>query len=85
VRQPADAVGRFLNRRSVATVGVLSYSAYLWQQMFTDPDGASVRFPLNVAGFVVATGLSFYCIERPLLGLRVRLRSRVSRHSTLAP
>jgi len=57
----------------------------LWQQMFTDPDGASVRFPLNVAGFVVATGLSFYCIERPLLGLRVRLRSRVSRHSTLAP
>jgi peptidoglycan/LPS O-acetylase OafA/YrhL len=61
-------------------VGRISYSLYLWQQLFlywwsvdNGIDGASIaHFPANlVAAFVVATA-SYYLIERPLLAWRDR-------------
>jgi len=71
----------FLNLRAVAFVGVLSYSLYIWQQMFCVPEGlfgaASSRwttFPgCLVATFAVALA-SYYGLERPFLRLRSRFR-----------
>jgi peptidoglycan/LPS O-acetylase OafA/YrhL len=52
-------------------IGVISYSLYLWQQLFLSPTGwlatAHVIGPL-LGAFAAAT-LSYFCVERPLLRL----------------
>ncbi len=44
------ALGRFLNLRPVAFLGTLSYSLYIWQQIFLNRYGNHFYnvFPLNV-------------------------------------
>ena len=74
IRFPLTAWGRFLNRRSLVFIGVLSYSLYLWQQLFVNRHSSALvaSFPLNV---VVAIGVaiaSHQLIEQPFLRLRGR-------------
>jgi peptidoglycan/LPS O-acetylase OafA/YrhL len=63
-----------LNWKPVAFVGVMSYSLYVWQQIFLDRylDGAFTAFPLNMVLTIACALVSFYAIERPLLALRRR-------------
>ena len=70
----ASPLGRLLNAAPVAYVGTLSYSLYLWQQLFLNPHSTAVycRFPLNVALAIVAGVASYYLVERPFLRLRER-------------
>ena len=71
-----DTFGRFLNWKPVTYVGVLSYSLYLWQQLFINrTSGAWMNaFPQNFV-FAIAAGLaSYYIVEKPLLKWRQRLR-----------
>jgi peptidoglycan/LPS O-acetylase OafA/YrhL len=68
VRQPETTSGRFVNLRSLRFVGVLSYSFYLWQQMFIKLWHG--WFPANLAAAFGCAALSFYLIERPALRLR---------------
>jgi peptidoglycan/LPS O-acetylase OafA/YrhL len=72
-----DAAGRFLNWRPVAFVGVLSYSFYLWQQLFLDRHSSAwfTLFPQNLLLSVAAALASYYLLEKPLLALRHRLRA----------
>jgi peptidoglycan/LPS O-acetylase OafA/YrhL len=74
----SDAVGKLLNWRPLTFVGVLSYSLYLWQQLFLDRSSMSSfnAFPQNVVLAVGAAFASYYLIERPLLGFRRRLRAK---------
>jgi peptidoglycan/LPS O-acetylase OafA/YrhL len=69
---------RFLNFRAVAYVGVISYSLYLWQELFLDPTSWSwyARFPQNLVLTFVASLLSYYLVEKPFLRLGRRFRSR---------
>jgi len=79
-----DRMGWFLNWKPVAFVGVLSYSLYLWQQLFLNRYSASWMnvFPQNLVLAVAASLVSYFIIERPLLGLRHRLRVQsLARHS----
>ena len=72
-------VGRLLNATPVAYVGTLSYSLYLWQQLFLNPHSTATycRFPLNI-GLAIAAGVaSYYLVERPLLRLRERWEPRI--------
>ena len=71
------AVFRILNWKPIAWIGGLSYSLYLWQQLFIDRSGAlwMNSFPQNAVLAVVAALASFYLVERPLQGLRRRLRT----------
>jgi peptidoglycan/LPS O-acetylase OafA/YrhL len=72
-----DRAGRFLNWRPVAFVGLLSYSFYLWQQLFLDRHSTSWvnLFPQNLLlAFAAALG-SYYLLEKPLMALRHRLRA----------
>lgn len=73
-----DWFGQFLNYRPVAFIGVLSYSLYLWQQLFINRSSASwvCAFPFNLIFAVAAALASYYLLERPLLGLRHKLRIR---------
>jgi peptidoglycan/LPS O-acetylase OafA/YrhL len=73
-----DWIGGVLNWKPIAFVGVLSYSLYLWQQLFLDRNSSAWinRFPQNL-GFAVAAALaSYFLLEKPLLRLRQRLRVR---------
>lgn len=75
LRNAHSAVGRFLNLRPMVWVGTLSYSLYLWQQIFLNrnSDAFYCAFPLNVILAFTLAALSYYLVERPFLRARVRL------------
>ena len=64
-------LGKFLNLRALRHLGIVSYSLYLWQQLFTGPHTS--MFPLNVAGILGCAEISYLLIERPSFRLRGRL------------
>jgi peptidoglycan/LPS O-acetylase OafA/YrhL len=70
-------LGRLLENRGTKWIGRLSYSLYLWQQLFLGSFGTQSwqRFPVNVILAVFAAAVSYYVIEMPFLRLRVRMLS----------
>ena len=88
IRIPGDWLGRLLNARPLVVIGTLSYSLYLWQQLFLNRHGSAdvQRFPVNLVLVAVAAALSYYLVERPCLQLRVRLeRWRRARQLQITP
>jgi len=68
VRNPLSVGGRILNWRPVVHIGVLSYSVYLWQQLFL---GTGVTHP--IAGVLCALACaeaSWHLVEKPSFKLR---------------
>lgn len=74
VYHPAHFAGRLLNWPPLTAVGVLSYSLYLWQELFVGPLQAHwpFRLPWNLAATLVAAYLSYLLVERPFLRLKSR-------------
>ncbi len=72
-----DWIGQILNWKPVAFVGVLSYSLYLWQQLFLNRYSTAWinTFPQNLAFTVAASLASYLLLEKPLLKVRHRLRA----------
>ncbi len=75
-----------LNWAWVKWIGVLSYSIYIWQQLFYS-DAADLgwpesvwflRFPGWLLAAIVTAALSYYLLEKPLLKLRARLRPKIA-------
>jgi peptidoglycan/LPS O-acetylase OafA/YrhL len=79
MRNPGTVVGRFLNLPAVSFVGVLSYSLYLWQQIFLNPESVRLyfAFPLNIILAVAMALVSYLLIEAPFLRFRTAIE-RVS-------
>src|SRR5260370_28145551 len=82
VRNPTSAVGRFLNSRPIAHIGVLSYSIYIWQTLFLNRSnltlfGPSLKrlytFPFSWLVILIVAELSYILVERPSLRLRNHL------------
>jgi len=75
LRNPSSQVGKILNLRPMIWLGGLSYSFYLWQQLFLNRTSDSLwcSFPLNILLAFMAALASFYLVERPVLQLRGRL------------
>lgn len=78
---PQSCFYRLLNWKWVCHLGVLSYSIYIWQELFcTDPATFGLRsvwwmsFPGWVLSALVAAHLSYFLLERPLFRLRSRFR-----------
>jgi peptidoglycan/LPS O-acetylase OafA/YrhL len=63
---------RFLNWKPVAFVGVLSYSLYIWQELFLRIGvfDHGLRFPLNLIAAIVVALLSYFLIEQPFIRLK---------------
>jgi peptidoglycan/LPS O-acetylase OafA/YrhL len=72
IRNPADWIGTVLNFTPVAFVGALSYSLYLWQEIFLDysADGLGIGFPSNVVATFFCAILSYYVVEKPFLRMK---------------
>jgi peptidoglycan/LPS O-acetylase OafA/YrhL len=84
VLHPEWAVSRVLDLKPVRFVGRISYSLYLWQQLFLVPgwlpgSPLALPFPANLGLALGAAMLSYYCVERPCMAygraLAARLRS----------
>ena len=71
LHRPKVLLHQFFAQRWLQQIGILSYSIYLWQQLFTS-DTAFGRnaFPLNILFIAVAALLSYYLVERPFLRLK---------------
>ncbi len=78
VLRPGGTMGRLLENRVAKWIGRLSYSLYLWQQMFlipgaTHPFSLLQRFPINLALLLLTGVLSYELLERPMIRLGHRL------------
>jgi peptidoglycan/LPS O-acetylase OafA/YrhL len=65
-------VGQVLNWGPIVYIGVLSYSLYLWQNAFLNPDWDAwpARLPTNLfLAFALAVA-SYYLVEKPFLRLK---------------
>ncbi len=86
VLRPGRVVGRILELQAVRWIGRLSYSLYLWQQLFLTgreaprplPFGPLQSLPLNVLAVFLCAAASYYIIDRRL----TRLGHRLSRPRT---
>lgn len=69
-------LSRFLRLAPVMYLGTLSYSVYLWQQLFLyNGSPFALDFPLSLLQVLLAAILSYYLIERPVMRFRDRKRA----------
>jgi peptidoglycan/LPS O-acetylase OafA/YrhL len=69
-----DKLTWLLNATPVIFLGTLSYSLYVWQQIFLDQTSNAIytSFPLNIILALICSIASFFLIERPFLRLRAK-------------
>ena len=84
ITRSSGGVYWFLNARPIAWIGTLSYSVYVWQQLFLGHFAGPrlAAFPLYDWRIWWLTALacactSYYTVERPILTVRDRLRDRL--------
>jgi peptidoglycan/LPS O-acetylase OafA/YrhL len=67
-----------MNTRALNYIGKVSYSLYLWQNPFLNPDSSSwaATLPVNLGLATGAALASYYLIEKP--SQKLRPMSRVS-------
>lgn len=64
----------FFNSKILTFIGKLSFSIYLWQQIFFSSEIQPInRFPLNILFIFILSVFSYYVIEKPFLLLKNRL------------
>lgn len=92
VLHPVSVAGRILEIAPLAWFGRISYSIYLWQQLFFIWDGArSPRlawlqlWPISLVAVLGCATLSYYVLERPLVRVGSRLSKRFSRDTVGPP
>ena len=67
-------LARFLNQAAIVHLGVISYSLYIWQQLFLTTKNTTItgRFPLNIVCALLVAELSYFFLEKPFLRWRRR-------------
>ncbi len=82
--------GAFLESAPLRWIGRLSYSLYLWQQLFLLGSWSEIRpfplgllqeFPLNIIAAVSCATFSYYVIEQPMIRLGRRWEHGLKRNS----
>lgn len=79
ITYPAGVIGGLLNSKPLVFMGVISYSLYLWQQVFFDRYSMEPMnaFPMNLALAGVAALASYFLVEQPGLRLRERFERNI--------
>jgi peptidoglycan/LPS O-acetylase OafA/YrhL len=74
IDKPSGLAGKILNFGPVAWIGTLSYSLYIWNQLFLKhyPDHPFWirQFPQNLAATLLCSCFSYYVLEQPFSRLR---------------
>jgi peptidoglycan/LPS O-acetylase OafA/YrhL len=77
---PDSQLGRLLELPFMKWVGRISYSLYIWQQLFVIPVTISTspvkwlqHFPYNLVLLFIPASISYYFLEQPLIHLGRRL------------
>lgn len=81
ILNPESLLARLLESGPLRYIGRISYSLYLWQQIFfishiytgVPPLGILESTPLRFAGLLVCSIVSYHLIERPLIKIGHRL------------
>lgn len=75
---PKQGLARVLCWRPLRAVGALSYSLYIWQELFFTPQDAGwwTRFPFSLALVFATAAGSYYLIEKPAIAFGARLTAR---------
>jgi peptidoglycan/LPS O-acetylase OafA/YrhL len=81
IRQQNNLLFRFLNLKIMNLIGILSYSIYIWQQLFlsNDPKFAPSKAPLNFIWIIAVSAISYFCYEKYFLKLKnrfIKIKSR---------
>ena len=71
----SSLIGKFLNLKPIIFIGVLSYSVYLWQQLFVSYSELSfwTHLPNSIILIFVCALFSYYLIEKPFSVCRKKL------------
>jgi peptidoglycan/LPS O-acetylase OafA/YrhL len=83
VYNPSSALGWLLEIPALKWIGRISYSLYLWQQLFVSLDvnpswfSFFQQFPVNIIFAFGAAAASYYLIERPIIAF-----GRTTEHSS---
>ena len=87
VLKPYGLIGWLLNSGPMVWLGTLSYSIYLWQQVFLNPDWSSIltSFPWNIGAAILAACVSYYLVERWAFWFRDHVRPVAWRQYRLQP
>jgi len=85
VSLPATWTGRVLNSRPFVYVGTLSYSLYLWQQLFLHHEQSVFPFPVNLLLAIGMAWISYNFVEVPFLKLRRNIERRIRAGRVVAP
>jgi peptidoglycan/LPS O-acetylase OafA/YrhL len=84
VARPRGVVGRALSVPVVMWVGRLSYSLYLWQQLWVPVVGVPhtlgrlQSWPFDAVAILLSATASYYLVERPCIRLGRRLEQRAT-------
>lgn len=70
-----------LRSRMLVRIGVISYSLYVWQQIFIFGLHRTVGTPLSLVFVFAIASLSYVCVERPLIRLGSRWFRARFRHA----
>jgi len=71
-----DLIYKFLNMKALSFVGVLSYSIYIWQQLFLGNDDRFPlsKYPVNLIFLTIIPLVSYYGFEKYFLRLKGRYK-----------
>jgi peptidoglycan/LPS O-acetylase OafA/YrhL len=86
ILRPSQLLTRLLEWSPLRWIGRLSYSLYLWQQLFTGGDVAPSakwliacrQFPINIVAIFACAAASYYLVERPLIAVGHRVARPVT-------
>jgi peptidoglycan/LPS O-acetylase OafA/YrhL len=75
-----NRAGRILNSWILRQIGVMSYSIYLWQQVFLNPEQhtAWTRLPGSIVLALSCATASYFLVEKPVLAFSRRRESEGS-------
>lgn len=75
-----------LNTKLFNYIGILSYSIYIWQQIFFSSKLIPLSMlPYNFLFIIITAVISYHLIERPVLNLKSRFTVRRSKRVTWVP
>ena len=84
VMSPLTLIGRCLEIRPIRYLGKLSYSLYIWQQMFLGGQGNHLPWWAGIICAGLAAYISYELIERPCIGFGRRVVDRLNEKNRLA-